>query len=236
MAENRRRMNAQYYRICAIFIVAGGLLALVANVIHPDLPIGVREAHALIASRADWRITHLGIIVAAMMLAYGFTGLASACARPNSSGIERLARLSIIVGASVVAVSIGIDGFAEKTLSDLWANAPAAQKVQYLIAATPIQLIHVGLFYVWAGIFWGLGFVLYGWAILDSGTFPAWLGWIAFAGGVLVCIVTAAQYLIATRQRRDCVTPLAVRRNPMDADAGLVYVAPYRQRTRCRGL
>jgi hypothetical protein len=188
-------MNAQYYRICAIFIVAGGLLALAANVIHPDLPTGVREAHALIASRADWRVTHLGIILAAVTLAYGFTGLAFACARPGSSGIERLALLSVIVGAGVVAVSIGIDGFAEKTLSDLWANAPAAQKGQYLIAATPLQLIHVGLFYVWAGIFWGLGFVLYGWAILDSHAFPAWLGWSAFVSGVLVCIVTAAQYL-----------------------------------------
>lgn len=188
-------MNAQYYRVCAIFIVAGGLLALVANVIHPDLPIGVREAHALIASRADWRVTHLGIIIAAMMLAYGFTGLTSACARTGYTGIERLALLSVIVGAGVVAVSIGIDGFAEKTLSDLWVNAPAAQKAQYLIAATPLQLIHVGLFYVWAGIFWGLGFVLYGWAILDSRTFPAWLGWSALVGGALVCIVTAAQYL-----------------------------------------
>lgn len=188
-------MNAQYFKICAIFIVAGGLLALAANVIHPDLPIGVREAHALIASRADWRVTHLGIIVAAMMLAYGFTGLTSACARRSSSGIERLALSSILVGAGVVAVSIGIDGFAEKAVSDLWANAPAAQKTPYLIAATPLQLIHVGLFYVWAGIFWGLGFVLYGWAILDTHTFPAWFGWTAFAGGVLVCAVTAAQYL-----------------------------------------
>ena len=188
-------MNAHYYRVCAIFIVVGGLLALAANVIHPDLPIDVREAHALIASRADWRATHLAIILAALMLAYGFTGLALACARPGSTGIERLAQLSIIVGAGVVAVSIGIDGFAEKALSDLWANAPAAHKVQYLIAATPIQLIHVGLFYVWAGIFWGLGFVLYGWAILDSHRFPAWFGWSAFVSGVLVCVVTAAQYL-----------------------------------------
>jgi len=188
-------MNAQYYRVYAIFIVAGGLLALAANVIHPDLPINVRDAHALIASRADWRVTHLAIIVTAMLLAYGFAGLTSACARPNSSGMERLALLSIVVGASVIAVSIGIDGFAEKTLSDLWANAPAAQKAEYLIAATPLQLIHVGLFYVWAGIFWGVGFVLYGRAILDSRTFPAWFGWSAVVGGVLVCIVTAAQYL-----------------------------------------
>ena len=174
---------------------AGGLLALAANAVHPDLPVGVREAHALIASRADWRITHVGIIVAALMLAYGFAGLASACARPGSSGIERVGLLSVVVGAGVVAVSIGIDGFAEKTLSDLAANAPAALKAQYLIAATPIQLIHVGLFYVWAGIFWGLGFVLYGWAILDTRQFPAWLGWSAFVGGCLVCIVTVAQYL-----------------------------------------
>lgn len=186
--------NARYYKVCAICAIMGALVALAANAIHPDLPIDVREAHALIASRADWRTTHLGIIVAALLLSYGFTGLAFACGL-EGPGVERLALLSTIVGASVVAVAIGIDGFAEKTLADAWANAPAAQREQYLIAATPIQLIHVGLFYIWAGIFWGLSFILYGWAILESRTFPVWFGWTAAVGGFLVCIVTAVQYL-----------------------------------------
>jgi hypothetical protein len=186
--------NARFYKISAICAVAGSLVALAANVIHPDLPIGVREAHALIASRSDWRVTHLAIIVAALLLSYGLAGLASACAR-SGSGVDRLALLTIIVGASVVAVSIGIDGFAEKTLSDAWASAPPAQQTQILVSALPIQLIHVGLFYVWGGIFWGLGFILFGWAIVDSRALPAWFGWIAFVGGVLVSIATVAQYL-----------------------------------------
>lgn len=187
--------NARFVKVCALFIVAGAIVALIANVIHPDLPIGVREAHALIASRADWRTTHLAIIIAALLLAYGFSGLTCACA-DRGSGIGRLAWFTIGVGTAVVAVSIGIDGFAEKTLADAWANAPlGAQKAQYLTAAMPIQLIHVGLFYVWAGIFWGAGFILYGWAMLESRTFPAWLGWIALVGGVLVCLATAGQYL-----------------------------------------
>lgn len=186
--------NARFFRICAISVVVGAVLALVANAIHPDLPIGVREAHALIASRADWRGTHLAIILAALLLSFGFAGLTFACAG-SGSGVERLALLSIIVGTSVVAVSIGIDGFAEKTLADMWSSAPPAQKAQYLTAAMPIQLIHVGLFYVWAGIFWGVSFVLYGWAMLENRLFPAWLGWVAAAGGVLVCAATAAQYL-----------------------------------------
>lgn len=181
------------YRLYAIFTVAGALLALVVNVVHPDLPVDVREAHALIASRADWRITHVGIIIAALLLLYGLTGFAFAAR--TKSGVERMALLSLIVGASVVAVSIGIDGFAEKTLSDAWASAPAAQRAGLLVAATPIQLIHVGLFYVWAGIFWGLGFIFYGAAIVESRTFPAWLGWSAVCGGILVSIVTVSQYL-----------------------------------------
>lgn len=185
--------NVRYYKVCAIFAVVGACVALAANVIHPDLPTDVREAHALIASHADWRVTHLAIIVAALLLSYGLAGLAFASR--SASGVERLALISTIVGTSVVAVSIGIDGFSEKTLSDAWAAAPAAQRAQYLIAATPIQLIHVGLFYVWAGIFWGFSFVLYGWAMLESRTFPAWFGWIAAVAGSLVCIVTAAQYL-----------------------------------------
>jgi Domain of unknown function (DUF4386) len=186
--------DARYYKTCAVFAVVGSIVALAANVIHPDLPIGVREAHALIASRGDWRITHGAIIVAALLLSYGVAGLASACERAGS-GVARLALLSTIVGASVVAVSIGIDGFAEKTLSDAWAGAPAAQKAQLLIAATPLQLIHVGLFYVWAGMWWGVAFVLYGWAMLESRTFPAWYAWTAVLGGIGVCIVTVAQYL-----------------------------------------
>jgi len=186
--------NARYFKICAGFAIAGSIAALVANVVHPDLPIGVREAHALIASRADWRATHGAIILAALFLSYGLAGLALAC-RQRGSSIERLALISTIIGASVVAVSIGLDGFAEKVISDAWLNAPLAQKDQYLIAAMPLQLIHVGLFYVWGGIFWGLAFILYGSAILESRAFPAWFGWTAVVGGLAVCGVTTAQYL-----------------------------------------
>jgi hypothetical protein len=64
--------NARFVKVCALFIVAGAIVALIANVIHPDLPIGVREAHALIASRADWRATHLAMFNAALLEAYGF--------------------------------------------------------------------------------------------------------------------------------------------------------------------
>lgn len=186
--------NARYFKVCAVFAIAGSIVALVANVVHPDLPIGVRDAHALIASRADWRATHGAIILAALLLSYGLAGLALAC-RQRGSSIEQLALMSTIIGASVVAVSIGLDGFAEKTISDAWLNAPLAQKDQYLIAAMPLQLIHVGLFYVWGGIFWGVAFIFYGCAILESRAFPAWLGWTAVAGGVGVCGVTTAQYL-----------------------------------------
>lgn len=185
--------DARYYKTRALFVAAGSVIALAANAIHPDLPVAVREAHALIAARADWRVTHLAIIVAALLLSFGLSGLAVAAR--SRSGVERLALISTIVGASVVAVSIGIDGFAEKVLSDAWANGPAAQRAQDLVAATPIQLIHVGLFYIWAGIFWGVSFVLYGWAILESRTFPLWFGWAAAISGFLVCIVTAAQYV-----------------------------------------
>jgi hypothetical protein len=186
--------NARYYKICAVFAVAGSIVAIAANIIHPDLPIPVREAHALIASRADWRPTHLGIILAALLLSYGLSGVASACGRAGS-GIERLAIISTVIGAGVVAVAIGIDGFAEKMLADAWAGAPSAEQARILTSALPIQLIHVGLFYVWAGIFWGVAFIFYGWAIVDSRALPAWFGWTAVAGGLALCVVTVAQYL-----------------------------------------
>jgi hypothetical protein len=186
-------LGARNYKLYAGFTIAGALLALVVNVIHPDLPVDVREAHAVIASRGDWRITHVGIIIAALLLLYGLTGSASAAR--TRSGAERCAVLSLIVGAGVLAVSIGIDGFAEKTLSDAWAHAPAAQRGELLLAATPIQLIHVGLFYVWAGIFWGVGFIFFGAAIVESRAFSPWFGWSAVVGGVLVSAVTLSQYL-----------------------------------------
>jgi hypothetical protein len=193
LAISHPELGPRNYKVYAAFTIAGALLALVVNVIHPDLPVGVRDAHALIASRADWRITHVGIIVAALLLLYAFTGLTFAAR--TVSGVDRIALISLIVGVSVLAVSIGIDGFAEKTLSDAWASPSGMQRHDLLIAATPIQLIHVGLFHVWAGIFWGVGFVLYGAAIIESRIFSAWLGWSAVIGGVFVSAVTLSQYL-----------------------------------------
>lgn len=178
--------------ICAI---AGAVLAIVVNVLHPDLPIGVREAHALIASRGDWRGVHLGIIAAAMLLSYGLLAFASACGNVRSAGLERFGLLTAIVGASVIAVAIGIDGFVEKALSDAWVAAAPGQRAQYLTAAMPVQLIHVGLFYVWAGLWWGVALFFYGLAIVLGRAFPVWFGWTGVVGGACVTIAAVAQYV-----------------------------------------
>jgi hypothetical protein len=110
-------------------------------------------------------------------------------------GWEQFGVLTTVVAAAVVAVAIGIDGFVEKALSDAWASAPPTQKSQYLVAATPVQLIHVGLFYVWSCLYWGVPFVFYGLAILCGRAYAAWFGWIAVTVGGLLTLAAIAQYI-----------------------------------------
>lgn len=178
---------------CAI---AGALLAIVLNIVHPDITGGVNATREVIASHSDWRATHLGIMVSCLLLTCAFMALALLIARKRTSEFQWFGIVVIAVGAAVVMVAIGIDGYADKTLADLWSRASPADRPALLAAGDAIYLVHEGLFYVWAGLFFGVAYVFYGLALMQSQTYPTRFGQIAVAVGSAETLIAAVQFLV----------------------------------------
>lgn len=188
---NRQRL----LRLGAICAIAGAILAIAVNLIHPDLPSGIQDARAVIASRGDWRAVHIGIMLSALLLTYAFIVLAISLST-DAFGFQWLGVATTIIAASVVMVAIGLDGFADKTMADLWSSSAGAAKAQLLAAGYAVQLLHAGLFYVWAGLFFGVAYVFYGLALLQTDLYARLWGLTAIVIGTAEALTGAAQYLL----------------------------------------
>jgi hypothetical protein len=190
-------MNQQVVlRVGGICAIIGAALGLALNVIHPDLPVRINDARALIASQGEWRAVHIGIMVAILFLTYGFIALAISISPNALWGFQWLGVATFGIGAATCMVAIGLDGFADKTLADLWAASAGAAKSQLLSTGYAVQLLHAGLFYVWAGLLFGLAYVFYGLALLQSSLYAKLWGQTAVVIGTLQAVLGTAQYLL----------------------------------------
>lgn len=183
-------------RVGAYCAIAGAVLAVLVNILHPDVQYGMNQTRAVIASRSDWRMIHLGIIISALLLTYAFTALTISIARNSPSGFQWFGLVTTVVAAAVIMVAIGLDGFADKMLSDLWSRTPPAGRPPLLAAGYAIYLVHEGLFYIWAGLFFGVAYVFYGAALVQSEVYPKLFGQIGTIIGGAGALIGAAQYLV----------------------------------------
>lgn len=94
-----------------------------------------------------------------------------------------------------MVVSIAIDGFATKSVADLWASGPVSGKAQVVLVGSALERVQTGLFFVAVSLFFGLTYILYGSAAALSTIYPAWLGWAGVAGGVVALFIGATQFL-----------------------------------------
>src|SRR5438105_9733514 len=169
-------MQHAQLRLGAASAVAGGLLGLVVNLAHGDLPADPEAALARVAATASWGLLHLGIMTSVILLLIGLLGVTQLADGPLAGALARLSLLIAVPGAALMLTGIAIDGFATKSLADLWANAPAADKAATLRMALAIEAVQTALFHTWAALFIGLPFVLLGLSgLLDGGGFPRWL-------------------------------------------------------------
>ena len=189
-------MQQSVLRVGAFCAIVGALLALLLNVVHPDMPFGMNETRVIIASRADWRTIHFGIIISALLLTYAFTALTISLTPKSPFGFQWFGIVTTVVAAAVVMVAIGVDGFADKTLSDLWSHSTSAGRPPLRAAGYAIYLVHEGLFYIWAGLFFGVAYVFYGAALAQSEMYPKLFGQIGTIIGGAEALIGAAQYLV----------------------------------------
>lgn len=182
-------------RLGAASGIAGAFLAIIGNLLHPRLPGDPIATHTVIAQHRYWDVIHLIIILAAVCLAVFFVALAAQSATPRGRAWSWAGATIGLLGAAVLIVAIGIDGYAGKALADAYHAARDNERFVHLHVAEGINLLHTGLLYVWLMLFLGAPFVAYGVAGLAEGRWKGWISWLAIVVGGIVTVLSAVAYI-----------------------------------------
>src|SRR5258708_585904 len=178
-------------KVGAVLLVAGAVLGIVANLIHPAIPRGASVGSVaysqavldLVAGSDFWLAHHLAIVVAASLVLGGLVALTRSLSGEWGSPLAQLGLAMGSIGLTVTCVEMAIDGLGLRFVADAWASAPAGDKPAALYAAHAVNRMGSGLATV-SGVTLGARFVFYGLAVAMSSAYPRSLGWIGAAAGV----------------------------------------------------
>ncbi len=192
MTEHRPP-DRRLVRIGAIAGIAGSLLAMVGNLLHPQTPtgdpLGVAEA---IAGSASWMPVHLTIVFGLILMLGGLVAIYDAITAEPARALARLGYIAAVCGITVGLVLVILDGLSAKHLADAAVVAPPdgrAIALGLVVVEESINFALVGLFNI---LFAGVTFILFGLAVVRSRAYPAILGWVvvvAGAGSIIVGVV-----------------------------------------------
>ncbi|MBI1845954.1 MAG: hypothetical protein HY294_03750 [Candidatus Rokubacteria bacterium] len=172
-----------FYRLGALGLVAGAVLALAFNVLHPRTSVpGTAPQLALAAGSALWAVDHLGILLGTLLITGGLVALAAALQDERGAPWARYGQAGALIGAATLSVLMALDGIAFRRLAQAWRAAPEAERPALVQAATVAREIDFALLAVSTLELFGLTIVLYGLAMSQSVLFARPLG----AAGVVV--------------------------------------------------
>ncbi|MBA3583155.1 MAG: DUF4386 family protein [Gemmatimonadetes bacterium] len=182
-------MSARSQRMSGGLLIAGAVIGLVGNALHPHTadPEGAAVVRAIAASDT-WVPIHLTIILAILFIIGGLVGLARRLDDGPGESLARVGLVAAAVGGAVTLISLALDGFAMKALARSWAAAPDGEAATAMRLAVALRDTGSGVWSIGMLVLFGTAFACFGLAVSVSGRFSGWLGWIAIlgAGGATV--------------------------------------------------
>lgn len=177
------------YRIGGVAGIVAGVLAIVANALHPRLgpgDLGDNEAFLeMVAGSSLWRIDHLAIIVTVLVGLLAFVGLSRSITDFPAASWARVGLASALATGAVAAVSFSIDGMVMAGVADDWANATGEGRAAVLERMATIEYFDIALFALAIIGLFGATQVLYGLALWQSELYPNWVGAVALVAGIV---------------------------------------------------
>jgi hypothetical protein len=165
--------------------IAGALLAMVGNLIHPATPVGDPEGVArTIADSRIWVPGHLAIVVGLVLMLGGLLAIGRSIQGGLPGALARLGSAAAVAGITVGLILVTLDGLAAKQLAEAWASAPSGERAAALRLVLASETINFALAALFNILFAGMTFVLYGLAVARSRRYPGWLGWVAVVAGI----------------------------------------------------
>jgi hypothetical protein len=173
------------FRIGGSSAVAGAILGLVGNLVHPVTagPDDPEKTARVVAQSQIWIPVHLALLVAFLLMLGGLLAIHDSIAGGPAGALARFGLVAAVIGATVGVVLLSLDGFAAKHLAESWFSAPADGRAGAIGPFQAEDSINFALLSPLNLVFAGLTFVLCGLAASLSRVYPRRLGWIAVIGG-----------------------------------------------------
>ena len=134
-----------------------------------------------------WVASHLTQLTGIVLMDAALLILAQQVEAARGKAWSYVAAGSAVAGLAVAAALQAVDGIALKSIVNVWAVAPPAQKEMAYYAALAVRQIEVGLASMLCILF-GLTACLYGVALFPARTYPQWLNGLAVISGALTMV------------------------------------------------
>jgi hypothetical protein len=176
-------------RIGGMAGIGGGVLGIVANILHPRLAPSdqgdLTKTLDMISGYSLWLIDHFAILVTAVLALIALVAVARSIVNTAAEPWARIAFSLALAAGGVAIVSFSYDGSVMSLIGKEWANTQGAARAEVLQRAQLIQYFDNTLFAVTVFGLFGVTQTLFGLAIRNSGLYPGWIGPAAIAGGII---------------------------------------------------
>ena len=169
--------------------MASAVVAVVFNAIHPRASSeslnNVAELLRIVSRSGSWRLVHLVSVLATLVGVIAIVAILWSMVLEGSRRWPAIALVSLVVTTPILLLSVGLDGFAIKSVADRWAKAGVGGRETLLGAATALRSVDVAVLdIVMIGQF-GITTVLLGVASWTSTLYGKGLGLLAVTAGAI---------------------------------------------------
>jgi Domain of unknown function (DUF4386) len=194
MAETASLDDRWVFRVGGVAAIAGALLGMVGNLVHPVTPIDDPKGVARVIADSDsWVAIHLAIVLGIVLMLGGLVAIRRSIRDGLAGALSRLGLAAAIAGATIGLVLVILDGVAARQLAQEWAAAAPGERGVALALVHANETINFALASLFNSVFAAVTFVLFGLAVVLSTVYPRWLGWVAVLAGVLSLIAGTIQ-------------------------------------------
>ena len=175
-----------FFRVGAISAAASGVLALLGNMAHGPADVSAAGLHHLAGNGhfGIYRADHFLLALALIFAVCGYAAIADAI-KGRGAHWGRFAMLLAQLGAAVIMVALGIDGFAMIGVARAWAHAAGSDQQMIFHVAQALWSAFVGIFALGVFVFFGCAPLVAGLGLRHEPHIARWLAPAAIAGGIV---------------------------------------------------
>ena len=186
-------MNGLSRPVGAAFAVAGGVVALIGNLLAPrfDQNDNVQVYRAVAASD---RLAPAGLvlILAFVLTTVGILAIAASLRGGPGNDAAWLGGAAVAAGGVIALAQNSVELFGYRQMARVFAGADGQNQQGAFWATSALDKANSSLFSTWTLLLLGLAPLLISIAMLQTRAFPAWLAGLGVVGGIICGFVGVA--------------------------------------------